>query len=118
MLLCEMERERLNRFDEEEDTLAPSTKKFKESHQLAGDKEVNQNGKVGSYRDKLVGTIPGAFQKAFGFDNFMQEDIESDNEEENSHEGSQGRLDGYLVSYIKLLLVNMNHVDFFLIFSL
>jgi len=55
------ERGRLKRFDEEEDTLAPSTKKFKESHQLAGDKEVNQNGKVGSYRDKLVGTIPGAF---------------------------------------------------------
>ena len=44
----------------------------------------------------------------------MQEDIESDNEEENSHEGSQGRLDGYFVLYIKLLLVNMNHEEFYL----
>lgn len=88
MLLCEMERERLKRCDEEEDTLARSTKKFKESHQLVGDKEVNQNSKVESYRDKLVGTIPRAFEKAFGFDSFMKEDVESDNEEENSHEDS------------------------------
>ena len=47
MLLCEMERERLKCSDEEEDTLARSTKKFKESHQLAGVKVVNQNNKVG-----------------------------------------------------------------------
>ena len=47
MLLCEMERESLKCSDEEEDTLARSTKKFKESHQLARVKVVNKNNKVG-----------------------------------------------------------------------
>lgn len=80
--------ENLKCFDEEEDTLARSTKKFKDSHQLAGDKQDSLPAKVGSYRDKLAGLIPGAFEKAFGFDSAMQEDIESDNEDEHAQDGS------------------------------
>ena len=38
---------------------------------------------MGSYRNKLVGSIPGAFEKAFGFDSAMQEDVESDQEDED-----------------------------------
>ena len=38
---------------------------------------------MGSYRDKLVGSIPGAFEKAFGFDSTMQEDVESNQEDED-----------------------------------
>ena len=38
---------------------------------------------MGSYRDKLVGSIPRAFEKAFGFDSAMQEDVESDQEDED-----------------------------------
>lgn len=83
-----MEREKLKRSNEEEGTLACSAKKFKESHHLVGEKEDSQINKLGSYRDKLVGEILGAFEKAFGFDRLMQEDIKSDTKEENSHEGS------------------------------
>ncbi|XP_050241177.1 uncharacterized protein LOC126690089 [Quercus robur] len=43
---------------------------------------------MGSYKDKLVGAIPGAFAQVFGFDSSMQEDLESDNEEENDQDSS------------------------------
>ena len=80
-----MERERLKCFDEEEDVLACSTKKFKDSHMPIGDLGGNEHdvrNRVKSYKDKLVGAIAGAFEKAFGFESFMQEDIVSDDEEE------------------------------------
>ena len=83
-----MERERLKRSDEEEDTLARCTKKFKESHRS---NETNENGmgnKMRSYKDKLGGAIPRAFAQAFGFDSSMQEDLEFDNEEEHGQDGS------------------------------
>ena len=83
-----MERERLKCSDEEEDILAHSTKKFKESHESASEKQNGLGKKIGSYRYRLVGAIPSAFEQAFGFDCSMHEDIESDNEEEQSHEGS------------------------------
>ena len=79
-----MERERLKRSEEEEDTLARSTKIFKDSHRTH---ETNENGtrsKMGSYKEKLVGAILGAFAQAFGFNSSMQEDLESDNEEANN----------------------------------
>ena len=41
-----------------------------------------------SYKDKLVGAIPGAFAQAFGFDCSMQEDVESDNEEDCDQDGN------------------------------
>nr|POE73708.1 hypothetical protein CFP56_66700 [Quercus suber] len=84
----ERERENLKRSDEEADTLARSTKKFKDGHQVAEDKEDNLHAKAGSYRDKLVGSIPGAFEKAFGFASDMQEDVVSDDEDEHAEDGS------------------------------
>lgn len=78
-----MERERLKRFEEEEDALARSTKKFKESHYTLGEKENVPDTKQGSYKDKLVGAIPGAFKQAFGFGNSMHEDLESDTEDDS-----------------------------------
>ena len=83
-----MERESLKRSDEETDNLARSTKKFKDSHQSTEDKEDNLHAKVGSYKDRLVGSIPGAFEKAFGFASAMQEDVELDNEDEHAQDGS------------------------------
>ncbi|XP_065624743.1 uncharacterized protein LOC136065460 [Quercus suber] len=83
-----MERETLKRSDEEEDTLARSTKKFKDGHRVHETKESGMGVKMGSYKDKLVGAIPGAFAQAFGFDVSMQEDVESDCEEENEQDGS------------------------------
>lgn len=61
-----MERDKLKRSDEEEDTLAHYTKKFKESHRPT---EANGNGvgiKMGSYKDKLEGAIPGLLHKLLG----------------------------------------------------
>ena len=83
-----MERDRLKRSDEEEDTLARSAKKFKDSHSSAWEKENGLGKKIGSYKDMLVGAIPGAFEQAFDFECSMHEDLKSDNEEEHSHEGS------------------------------
>ena len=83
-----MERDWLKCSDKEEDTLARSTKKFKDSHSSVGEKENDLGKKMESYKDRLVGAIPGVFKQAFGFDCSMQEDLESDNEEEYSHEGS------------------------------
>ena len=73
-----------NNRERNEDTLSHSTKKFKESYQNTGDKNENHMARMGSYRDKLVGSIPGAFEKAFGFDSAMQEDTEFDQEDEDS----------------------------------
>ena len=44
--------------------------------------------KVESYKDKLVGAIPGAFAQAFGFECSMQEDVESNNEEDSGQDGN------------------------------
>ena len=67
-----MERERLKHSDEEKDTLARNTKKFKDSHHFHGTIENGKGNKVESYKDKLVGAIPGAFVQAFGFDCSMK----------------------------------------------
>lgn len=61
-----MERERLKRFDEEEDMLARSTKKFKESHHLAWEKEDNHIIKLGIYKDKFGGQSLGHLRKPLG----------------------------------------------------
>ena len=83
-----MERERLKRSDEEDDTLARSTKKFKDSHSVDGARENVKGNNVESYKDKLVGAIPGAFAQAFGFKCSMQEDVESNNEEDSDQDGN------------------------------
>ena len=63
-----MERERSF---EESDTLERSTKKFKENHCI----KEHDHGNYGieanafrSYKDKLVGDIPSAYEQAFGFE--------------------------------------------------
>ena len=78
----------MKRSEEEEDTLARSTKKFKDSHRSHETIENGMGSKMGSYKEKLVGAIPGAFAQVFGFDSSMQEDLESDNEEVNDQDGS------------------------------
>nr|POF12083.1 uncharacterized protein CFP56_08850 [Quercus suber] len=82
-----MERERSS---EESDALERSTKKFKDNHC----EEEHQSGYSGStdnafrsYKDKLVGDIPGAYEQAFGFDTFMEDEADSDCEETSLCEG-------------------------------
>ena len=83
-----MVRERLKCSEEEEDALARSTKKFKENHYTLGEKENVLDMKQGSYKDKLVGAIPGAFKQAFGFGSTMPEDLESNTKDDSLQEGS------------------------------
>ena len=64
----------MKRSEEEEDTLARSTKKFKDSHRSHETIENGMGSKMGSYKEKLVGAIPGAFAQVFGFDSSMQEE--------------------------------------------
>nr|POF15826.1 hypothetical protein CFP56_35263 [Quercus suber] len=87
-----MERDRLKYSEEDEDTLAHSTKKFKENHYTLGEKENATDRKQGSYKDKLVGAIPSAFKQAFGFENSMHENLESDTEDDSLQGGSIGVL--------------------------
>ena len=86
---------------EEEAELARSNKKVKDIHHADfnnGSREgspspVSHNTESsfgGSFKDKLIGDIPGAFVKAFEFENLMDEDVESDCE--NEEEAVQNRV--------------------------
>ena len=81
-------RERQKWSEEEEDTLAYNTKKFKDNHFVGEGNEGTSATRQGSYKDKLEGAIPGAFKQAFGFGDMMHEDLESDTEDDNLGEGS------------------------------
>jgi hypothetical protein len=73
---------------EEDDILTRSTKKYKDHHHTPlGATETPSSPPLGSYRDRLVGAIPGAYEQAFGFDSPMQEDVESDEEVETPGAG-------------------------------
>jgi len=83
-----VERER-PRSSEEEDTLERSIKKFKDvHHEIETPSEFLGNGdKIKSYKDKLVGSIPGTYEQAFGFDSGMEEEVNSDDEDDELCEG-------------------------------
>uniref|UniRef100_A0A7N2LJ76 CCHC-type domain-containing protein n=1 Tax=Quercus lobata TaxID=97700 RepID=A0A7N2LJ76_QUELO len=68
--------------NEEEDALHRSTKKIKEGHDPS---PPNQNL---SYKEKLVGQLPGAYKSAFSLVDSMQEDADSDVEESDLEEGT------------------------------
>ena len=82
-----MEREKSS---EENDALERSTKKFKDNHgeeeAQSGKFETNANA-FRSYKDKLVGDIPRAYEQAFGFYAFMEDEADSDCEESSLCEG-------------------------------
>ena len=74
-----------------EDTLSRSTKKYKDHHVFAAVDELNKGetlgSSFGSYKDRLVGAILGAYGQAFGFASSMQEDEDLDGEEVEPGEG-------------------------------
>ncbi|XP_023879304.2 uncharacterized protein LOC111991740 [Quercus suber] len=85
---------------EEEVELARSNKKVKDGHHAgfndgfseSGPSQDQQTAWVSSrksFRDKLVGVIPGAYAKAFDFTDFMEaeDEAESDEEVEDLREG-------------------------------
>ena len=75
---------------EEDDVLQWGTKKVKENHHdLVGHEPLCPGLDVEgrSYRDRLVGVCPGAFEKAFDFENTLEMEAVTDNE---ADEGSLG----------------------------
>ena len=60
---------------EEDEELQRSTKKVKEDHRHS----IGEEG-TRSYKNKLVGEIPGAFEQAFVVESNMDTEIESDDE--------------------------------------
>ena len=72
------------RSSKEEDELGHSVKKFKES---SGVKQVTSLQNTISYKDSLIGDIPGAYQQAFKLDNVQDDEEESDTEVEPLIEG-------------------------------
>nr|POE53002.1 uncharacterized protein CFP56_06863 [Quercus suber] len=82
---------------EEEAELVRSNKKVKDSHHAEfnegpsdGSSPRNShshwNQSTASFRDKLVGEIPGAFAQAFDFTDQMEADSDSENDEEDINE--------------------------------
>ena len=65
--------ETLVRLREEDDELQRSTKRVKESHCIRGAHAVSTStheGRCGSsYKEKLLGEIPGAYEQAFALRN-------------------------------------------------
>lgn len=52
----------MKHFEEEEETLVCSPKKFRDNHISGGENESALAIKQGSYKEKLVGAIPRAFK--------------------------------------------------------
>lgn len=69
---------------EEEEELNRSVKKFKDS---SGQRAFSQPRKIVSYKDSLVGEIPGAYTNAFQFVRTREDDEDSDSELEALSEG-------------------------------
>nr|XP_023901561.1 uncharacterized protein LOC112013401 [Quercus suber] len=83
---------------EEQEELARSTKKVKDVNhagycegQGSGSSSPSHAGGVGhhniSFKDKLLGDIPGAYMQAFSFEDLMDDDGESDEEVEALRQG-------------------------------
>ena len=72
------------RTSEEEDELQRSVKKFKDSN---GARNFTQPRTLVSYRDMLLGDIPGAYEQAFNFERNWDENLESDTDLEPLIEG-------------------------------
>jgi len=83
---------------EEQEELARSKKKvkdvkharFSEGHESGSSSPVKGLGPYNqsmSFKDKLVGEIPGAYIQAFNFGGLMEDDVESDEEVETLRQG-------------------------------
>lgn len=56
-------------------------RKLRRTTQCGSPSQLNgSEGGARSYKDKLIGEIPGAYEQAFGFKSIMDESVESDDE--------------------------------------
>ena len=68
---------------EEDEELQRSTKKVKESHRanaMLTSTPHSPEGSQKSYKERLIGEIPGAYEEAFRFKASMDTEVESDDE--------------------------------------
>lgn len=68
---------------EEDEELQRSTKKVKESHRACNTPAgtpLSPEGNRMSYKERLTGEIPGAYEEAFSFEASMDTEVESDDE--------------------------------------
>ncbi|KAK7836758.1 hypothetical protein CFP56_022161 [Quercus suber] len=72
------------RSSEEEAELVRSVKKFKDSSTAQA---TASHHKQVSYRDSLVGDIPGAYAQAFSFDRIVEDDVDSNSDLDDIVEG-------------------------------
>lgn len=83
---------------EEQDALSQSNKKvknighagFQDGQDVSSSPRKNGIGgwnQVVSFKDKLVGEVPGAYTQAFNFGDVMEDELESDDEVEALREG-------------------------------
>ena len=74
----------------EENELARSTKKVKDSHNVTTNGSLARHGTLPtklSFKDKLVGEVPGTYSQAFAFSDSMDAESELDEETEDIREG-------------------------------
>lgn len=77
---------------EEENELVRSTKKVKDSHHAIDERRSMRDGEPSyppklSFKDKLVGEIPGAYSQAIAFTGQMEANLDSDEKIEEIREG-------------------------------
>ena len=75
---------------EEENELARSTKKVKDSHNVTTDGSLARHGTLPtklSFKDKMVGEVPGTYSQAFAFSDSMDVESELDEETKDIREG-------------------------------
>ena len=81
---------------EEQEELSRSNKKvknvghagFQEGLDVPSSSRSNGSwNQTGTFKDRLVGEMPGAYTQAFSFEDVMEDDIESDDEVETLREG-------------------------------
>lgn len=65
-------------------------RKLRRTTQCGSPSQLNgSEGGARSYKDKLIGEIPGAYEQAFGFKSIMDEGVESDDETADLNAGRQ-----------------------------
>lgn len=105
------------RFREEDDELQRSTKKVKESHHKGSSSDncfPRLDEERTSYKERLLGEIPGAYEQVFHFNNDMETEIESNDESANITAGVAAvNLSGETKAKIRAPWANALIVKFF-----
>ena len=105
-----MSQEVVVRSRDEDDKLQHSTKKVKESHQRGSssdDCSPRLDGEKTSYKERLLGEVPGAYEQVFHFENDMETEVESNDKSSDIAVGVAAvNLSGEMKAIIRALWAN------------